>query len=78
MSKTVTLKIKLLWHNAITYGELVDNGVINIKVPYWVNPDVIKAIENGYCNGVINGLVHATDDQGGTTSGEYWWEFLYA
>lgn len=61
---------------AISYGELHDDGIIDIRLPYFVNPDVIRAIENGYCNGQMKGEVIATDSQGGTTSGKYLWEIL--
>lgn len=61
---------------AISYGELYDDGIIDIIMPYFTNPDVIQAIENCYCKGERKGEVIAKEMQGGTTTGRYLWEIF--
>ena len=61
---------------AISYGELLDYGLIEIKLPYFVPIEVYNEIENQYCHGQRNGEVIATEGRGGTTTGKYLWEII--
>lgn len=77
------MKIKVEWLKTVgsdvkstAHGEFLDYGLIEIKLPYWVNPDVYKAITDAYCKGEMSGSVDAKDRQGGTTIGYYKWEIL--
>jgi hypothetical protein len=58
---------------SVALGEVVDDGIIDISLPYWVCPDVYRAIEHGICQGMKHGSVNAFG-HGGTTSGLYLWE----
>ena len=48
--------------------------IIDIRLPYWVSPDVVRAIENGICAGKTSGEVNAVSVEGGTTPGRYHWK----